>query len=208
MEKVAKIKKVLCKYLPQETEDYVTSLFIDYAVHFKIVRPRKTKYGDFRILAHDKIPQITVNGDLNPYSFLVTTIHEFAHLKTWLEYKNRAKPHGEEWKKNFIYLMLPIIEKRILPKDVEQALLNSFTNMKASSCTDIQLNRTLKKYDQYSINEVHLEKLPKYANFTLGIRIFKKGELRRTRYLCTDVTTGKQYLIHKLATVELIENEK
>jgi len=208
MDKTTKIKKVLTKYVPNETEDYLVSLFALYPVSFKIVAPRKTKLGDFRIISSTSIPQITVNGDLNEFAFLVTTIHEFAHLKTWMEHKNRVKPHGTEWKKNFIQLMLPIIELKILPKDVEIALINSFANMKASSCSDIQLNRTLKKYDKFAESEVTLEKLPKYANFTLGVRAYKKGELRRTRYLCTDLHSGKQYLIHKLATVEKIENEQ
>ncbi|MCO5259217.1 MAG: sprT domain-containing protein [Crocinitomicaceae bacterium] len=203
MEKSTKIKKVLTKYVPSNTEDYVASLFLLYPVSFKIVAPRKTKLGDFRAGRGETKSQITVNGNLNEYAFLVTTIHEFAHLKTWIEYKNSVKPHGDEWKRNFILLMEPIIEMKVMPKDIENALINSFVNMKASSCSDIQLNRVLKRYDSFTENEVTLEKLPKYANFTLGIRVFKKGELRRTRYLCTDINSGKQYLIHKLATVEV-----
>lgn len=204
---MTKIAAILRRYLPEGADNYIVSLFSSYPVSFKIVKPRKTKYGDFRISANQERPQITINGDLNPFAFLVTTVHEFAHLKTWMEYKNKVKPHGEEWKRNFIELMHPVIKMGILPKDVEQALLNSFMNMKASSCTDIQLQRVLKKYDVFSSKEILLEKLPKYATFALDTTVFKKGELRRTRFLCTEVNTGKQYLIYKLATVEQIQNE-
>lgn len=204
MEKATKIANVLSKYLPEGTEDYVTSLFLSYPVSFKIVRPRKTKQGDFRTPLPGSKPQITINGNLNAFAFLITTIHEFAHLKTWMEYNNGVKPHGAEWKNNFIRLMHPVIQLAILPRDIEQALLNSFMNMKASSCTDIQLQRVLKKYDVFSSGEILLEKLPKYATFALDTKVFMKGELRRTRFLCTEVGTGKQYLIYKLATVEHI----
>ena len=54
------------------------------------------------------------------------------------------------------------------------------------------------------VAEILLEKLPKYATFALDTKVFTKGELRRTRFLCTEVDTGKQYLIYKLATVEHI----
>lgn len=207
MKKVTKIATVLNKYLPEDTVNYVVTLFVDYPVSFKIVRPRKTKQGDFRAPVDGGQPQITINGNLNSFAFLVTTVHEFAHLKTWLEYKNKVKPHGEEWKRNFIQLMHPLIKMGILPKDIEQALLNSFMNMKASSCTDIQLQRILKKYDVFASREILLEKLPKYATFVLDAKVFEKGELRRTRFLCTEINTGKQYLIYKLATVEQVKNE-
>lgn len=208
MEKRSKIETILKKYLPEGTDNYVVSLFSQYPVLFKIVRPRKTKYGDFRIAPNESLPQITVNGNLNRFAFLVTTIHEFSHLKTWMEYGNKVKPHGEEWKRNFIDLMLPVIKMNSLPKDVEQALLNSFSNMKASSCTDIQLQRALKKYDDWSSGEILLEKLPKYATFALDKKVFRKEDLRRTRYLCTELNTGKKYLIYKLATVEQIQYEQ
>lgn len=192
----------MIKYLPEGTENYIVSLFEKFPVSFKIVKPRKSKLGDFRVGNRHEKPQITINGNLNKYSFLITTVHEFAHLKTWIEYKNSVNPHGQEWKRNFITLMFPLVEMNLLPKDIEQGLLTSFTNMKASSCTDIQLQRILKNYDDYSGNEIILEKLPKYATFVLDAKVFEKGELRRTRFLCTEKKTGKQYLIYKLATVE------
>lgn len=190
------------KYLPEGTENYVVSLFLSYPVAFKIVKPRKSKLGDFRPMPQGERSQITINGDLNQYAFLITTVHEFAHLKTWNEYKNKAKAHGTEWKNNFIELMYPLVQMGVLPRDVEQALLNSFSNMKASSCSDVQLNRVLKKYDKFASDEILLEELPKYSIFALDSKVFEKGDLRRSRFLCKEVNTGKQYLIYKLAVVQ------
>lgn len=208
LKKVVKIATILQKYLPEGTVDYVVKLLSTYPVSFRIVKPRKTKLGDFRVTHGVDRPQITINGDLNAFAFLITTIHEFAHLKTWREHGHNAKPHGQEWKANFVSLMHPLIQLNVLPREIEQALLNSFMNVKASSCTDIQLQRVLKSYDLFSSDQVLLEKLPKYATFALGTQVFEKGELRRTRFLCRDLSDGKQYLINKLATVEQVNNEQ
>ena len=59
--------------------------------------------------------KITVNGDLNPYSFLITTIHEFAHLVTFEEYQGRVKPHGKEWQLTYSKMLYPVIEDGGLP---------------------------------------------------------------------------------------------
>ena len=103
-DKRAKYNSVLKKYVPLEYVDLVTDLLLKYRVVFKIVKPRKTKLGDFRAGVKNEKHQITVNGDLNKYSFLITTLHEFAHLITYDEYGRNAAPHGKEWKDNFTQL--------------------------------------------------------------------------------------------------------
>jgi len=192
-----KIITILKKYLPLGTIDYFIDLFDRYPVLFVVVPPRSTKSGDFSV--KDSVPKITINNDLNPYAFLVTLIHEFAHLKTWREHGVKIKPHGTEWKNNFIELMQPILQLNSLPEDIQQAIRYSFYNVRASSCTDIQLNRTLHKYDV--IDAVPIEQLPDKAIFILQKKTFRKEVFRRTRYLCTELPTGKKYLIHQLANV-------
>lgn len=189
------------KFVPEGFETIVANLIISYPVQFKIVNPRATKLGDYRPSRNGLPHQITVNGDLNPYSFLITTIHEFAHLVNYIENGRKVTPHGEEWKNHFRKLLLPIIDTKLLPKDVEISLVNSLVKMKASSCSDIQLSRTLKKYDSANSDHVLLESLSHSSYFTLKEKKFIKGELRRQRFICTDLLTKKQYLIHRLAEV-------
>lgn len=40
--------------------------------------------------------------------------------------------------------------------------------------------------------------------FLFGKRKFKKEKLRRTRFVCQDLTNGRRYLISKIATVEKV----
>jgi len=179
----------------------VADLLFRDPVSFRIVRPRTTKLGDFRAGQPGQKSQITVNGDLNPYSFLVTTLHEFAHLETFLKYGHGVKPHGEEWKITYRNLLLPAIDSGLLPGDVLNALVNSLASTRASSCSDVQLSRILKRYDKPKEGIVLLESLPKNATFALQGKKFVKGDLRRKRYLCEEITGSRKYLVHALSEV-------
>lgn len=199
--KKEKVQEQLRSFLPSGFERMVADLIFGDPVYFKIVKPRNTKLGDFRAGTAGERPQITVNGNLNPYSFLITTLHEFAHLKAFLKYGNRIKPHGEEWKKEYRTLLLPAIDTKLLPDDLVKALMNSLVKTKASSCSDIDLMRVLKCYDQEDSSSVLLENIPKNGIFALKGKKFLKGELRRNRYLCEEITSKRMYLVHALSEV-------
>ena len=130
--------KILSEYLPEASVAEVLSLLDKHPCHLKIVNKRRTKHGNFKRYSDGKI-QITINNDLNPYRFLLTLIHEFAHLITFEEFK-RVKPHGQEWKRNFKHLMLPFVNPEIYPKDVLPFLVNYLINPKASTVADIILS--------------------------------------------------------------------
>jgi SprT protein len=198
------IKEVLKKYLPEEFVETIAAFLFTNTVRFKIVRGRTSKLGDFKAGLNGTIHQITVNGDLNPYSFLITTLHEFAHLITYDTYKAHVLPHGEEWKLCFRNLLMPIIKSGHLPKDIEHALIHSTNNIKASSCSDQGLMRVLKTYDRPKEGVVLLEKLAENAKFELQGRLFVKGVLRRKRFICHDTYSDKSYLINALAEVREI----
>ncbi len=197
--------KVLKKYIPEEYVEYTVELILRNRLEFRIVRPRKTKLGDFRYGPDLERPKITINGDLNPYSFLITTLHELAHYFVHLDHGHRIKAHGKEWQKEYQKLIYPVVETGHLPKDIETALLNSLVRVKASSCTDLNLFRVLKKYNTNNTDILHLEDLEENETFVLNGKAFTKGKLRRKRYLCTDISNRKQYLVSALAEVEKIE---
>ena len=195
------VRQQLKNFLPEGFESMVADLIFAEPVYFKIVKPRNTKLGDFRAGIQGERPQITVNGNLNIYSFLITTLHEFAHLKTHIKFGSRIKPHGEEWKIEYRKLLLPAIDTRLLPEDVVGALMNSLVKTKASSCSDIDLMRILKRYDNPDSPVVLLESIPKNSVFDLKGKKFLKGELRRNRYLCEEISSKRNYLVHALSEV-------
>jgi SprT protein len=199
----------LSRFMPEDFVGYVTDVFLSSNVRFSIVRSRASKLGDFRAGINGEKHRITVNGDLNPYSFLVTTLHEFAHLNTYLKFGRSVLPHGAEWKHEFKQLLLPVIDSKALPKDIEIALVNSLVNMKASSCSDHQLAKVLLNYDRLKDGQVLLEELPIHTAFVLNGREFIKGPLRRKRYVCHEASSNRAYLVSSLAQVyHKKENEK
>lgn len=184
--------------------------WIDYfKCEFKISRGRSSKFGDYRPPFDGKGHRISVNYNLNPYAFLVTTVHEFAHLHTWNEHKHKAKPHGAEWKNNFKKMMQPFFEKDVFPADIKQAIVRYLNNPAASSCSDLNLYRSLRLYDapQESIHTV--EKIPANTLFKLKDgRVFQKGEKLRKRYKCVEVATRRIYLFSPVAEVEVVSSNK
>ncbi len=199
--------RALRKYIPNEFVPLVSNLLTNHPVRFKIVKPRKTKRGDFRFDPRTKKYQITVNGDLNPYAFLITTLHEFAHLINHKNHGFSVAPHGKEWKVCFHQLLQPVILSEHTPANIRHALQKSAMRIKASSCTDLELNRALAAFDPED-GTIALEKLPLNTTFFVNGRTFKKGALRRTRFLCEEVSTGRKYLINKLSKVEQLHREE
>lgn len=183
----------------------VIAKWIDYfQCEFKISRSRATKLGDYRHPYKDLGHKISVNNNLNSYAFLVTTVHEFAHLLTWNDHKNKVKPHGEEWKHNFKRMMVPFLEKNVFPEDLQRAITGYLDNPSASSCTDLKLSRALRRYDELK-NHSRLEELPRDTLFVIKDgRKFRKGEQLRKRFRCECLDNGNIYLFNPLAEVMVL----
>src|SRR5690606_23237564 len=91
------MNETLSRYLPQQAVKPVFDLIVMHQVHLKIVNQRSTRHGDYR-QAHTGKHEITVNGSLNKYRFLMTLIHEISHLIAFEKFGRAIKPHGQEWK--------------------------------------------------------------------------------------------------------------
>ena len=195
------VQNTLSKYIPKPFISYASELLQNSGIEFRIVAPRKTKLGDFRMHSRKRSrAMITINGNLNPYAFLITFLHEMAHLHAYNKYNLGIKAHGKEWKYEFQQLLKPLIDAKEFPENLKQRLLVSVKNTKASSCSDMGLSRELRKFD-LKTNTIPLEDICIGDTFKLNKKSFKKGKLRRTRYLCIELNTGNGYLIHALAEV-------
>ncbi len=186
---------VLLKYLPKGSEDYAADLMLEYAIQLRIKNPRLSKLGDYRPPIPGKSHRISINRDLNPFAFLITFMHEVAHLLNFEKYGQRVSPHGIEWKREFQIISNPMIQQRFLPDDIQYALNRYLKNPKASSCTDSNLIRALRKYDPLSEWLLVEEILVGLAFETQDGRRFKKLEKMRTRYRCIELDTKKIYLV-------------
>ncbi|MFK7814399.1 MAG: SprT-like domain-containing protein [Maribacter sp.] len=198
--------EVLKKYLPERAVAPCLELIQNSQAHLKIVNERVTRHGDYRRMPNGR-HQITVNASLNKYRFLITLVHEIAHLVAFEKYGRRIKPHGLEWKHTFQRLMLPFIRPEIFPSKLLPLLAKHFKNPKASSSTDAQLSIALKSFDIQQSDNSYVFELPLGSVFRLyNGKLYKKGNRRVKRYECIELATGKLYLFQPNAEVELIKS--
>jgi len=195
----------LQQYLPPNTLEPVLSYLQFYHVHLTVARERKSILGDYRHRTHGKNHRISVNGNLNQYAFLITLLHELAHLLTFEKFGNRVASHGKEWKFIFGQLLAQFIEHNVFPDDIKKALLQSLHDPAASSCADEVLLKTLKRYDARQSHLVFVEEIPEGSLFkTHDGKVFRKGEKLRKRFRCEEVKTKRIYLFSPVYEAEVV----
>lgn len=190
---------VLAEFIPNAAVAPIIDYLHWHGIHLKIRRERKTKYGDYTPAHRGQPHTITVNGNLNPYHFLVTLLHEIAHLETHVQYGRSVLPHGKEWKKAFGLLLHRFGPLGVFPNDVWQALARYAENPAASSCGDVDLFKALRRYDvvessdsgrKVLVNELVANDCFRTAK---GDR-FRVLEKKRTRVVCEHTSTLVKYL--------------
>jgi SprT protein len=197
--------EALKEYLPENSFEAVMQYLVQYKVQLTVARQRQSILGDYRHAHAGKNHRISVNGNLNPYSFLITLLHELAHLLTYERHGNRVQAHGGEWKTLFGEILSQFLQQQIFPEDIRLALTRSLHNPAASSCADEKLLRILQRYDPPREGIMLLEQLPEAAIFKIkGGRAFKKGEKIRKRFKCQEIGTGKWYLFSPVYEVKTV----
>ena len=197
----------LAHYLPEGTYQPVMDYLHHYKVHLTIAKNRKSILGDYRHKRDSQHHRISVNGNLNKYAFLITLLHELAHLITFEIHHNRVQAHGKEWKDIYGQVLAQFIGKKVFPQDIEIELLRTLRNPGASTCSEERLQRVLYRYDSPS-KEGHLlvEQVPEGSLFkTNDGRVFRRGKKRTKRYYCVEISTARAYLFSAIYEVQLIE---
>jgi len=197
----------LAEYLPDNTFLPVVGILNHYKVHLKITRQRATVLGDYRHKGMYGNHIITVNGNLNKYEFLLTLLHELAHLLTYEQHKNKVAAHGIEWKINYGKILHQFVEYKCFPPDIEKALQKTIRNPAATTAGETELIKILRKYNTNTRPDVlHVEEIEEGQLFiTKDGRVFKRGKIRRKRYECIEVNSGLKFHVSAIAEVKLYE---
>jgi SprT protein len=204
-----KFLHALSQLVPAPAINYCIELWDQTPFSFTLSKSRNSCFGN-HMYHSDKGHKITVNHDLSPHAFLLTYIHEVAHLRTVEEQitqksglfnrKKRFDPHGLEWKRNFKVLMEPLLSSSFFPPDVLPALKDYMKNPRASSVSHQALAKALHLKAEGPV----LENMQPGQSFIIRGQRFKIIEFRRTRALCEEHHTKKRYLVAKIAAVEPI----
>ena len=135
----------ICSFLPKKTCQLINHWISELNVDVKLSKPRKTKFGDFKVI-NNKF-YITINDNLNKYSFLITLTHELAHAFVYSKHQNNVKPHGREWKQTFKLMMINFLTPNHLPNDILNSLSKHLINPTYSSFSDVELAKVLRNYN-------------------------------------------------------------
>jgi len=196
----------LSQFLPPGSWELIAPYFQTHTIQLTLTRERKSLLGDYR----NPIPRqpqhkISININLNPYSFLITLLHELAHMLNYIAHGHTVQPHGSEWKKEFRTALIPFLGKSFFPTDIEKALIAYLSNPAASTCTDIALYKALYKYDQNKPGYYLLDDLPDNATFSddEGI-VFQKIHKIRTRIKIKMLSNSKFFLASPIMEVKFL----
>ncbi|MBM3442730.1 MAG: SprT family zinc-dependent metalloprotease [Bacteroidetes bacterium] len=181
-------------YLPEGSFPLVEPLLVTHRVHLTITRSRVSILGDYRHALGVRNHRISVNGNLNRFAFLITLLHECAHLLTFIQHGSQVASHGKEWKSHYAAILHVFMLQGIFPENIRRALEDSLKNPAASSCADAELMRVLRQYDAVRDGYCLVDEIPAGGQFRInGGRVFKKGNRQRKRYLCEELATGRVY---------------
>jgi hypothetical protein len=185
----------LSAFMPKGAVDMVMQYLVQYKVHLTITRERKSILGDYRFAVNGKNHRISVNGNLNEFAFLITLLHELAHLVAFLRYGKAIASHGREWKQVYGEILHEFLAPGIFPPDIAREVSSTLRNPAAGSCAEDGLLRALRKYDSHDSNKKLVEEIAEGQLFqTDDGRIFKRGSQLRKRIRCLEAKTGKVYL--------------
>ena len=175
--------QALADFLPEGSFQSVIQYIQHFKVHLTITQKRRSVLGDYRHAVMGKNHRISINGNLNQFEFLITLLHELAHLLTFEKFSNKVEPHGKEWKSIYSTLLIDFVQQQIFPPDIVKALQKSIINPAATANGETELLMVLRKYDQKKREGYfHIADLPVGAVFqTEDGRIFKKGNKRRNQ---------------------------
>lgn len=199
------VKQTIESHVPPAAAEYCFQLWQQSPFELKLTKTRQTKVCDFTSKRSRVHPRITLNHDLNPYLFLMTYIHEVAHLRVFLRFGNRVDAHGEEWKSTFTDLMLPVLWENVFPEEILHDLRKHMINPKASSFADSILTRSFRKFDKDRDQFMVLADVPEGSTFYFQGRYFVKGKLRRTRVICRELKSKRDYLVPVDAEVNQVQ---
>lgn len=207
MAKVEHPLEALRQFLPDGSFDPVVQLIHHYKIHLTVTKARKSVLGDYRHPFMGANHKISVNGNLNQYEFLITLLHELAHLLCYEQYKNRVEAHGQEWKGIYGNLLAQFIQMDLFPTDIKNCLLKTLKNPAATANGETKLLLVLRKH-----NAVQKEGVQLVAHLQEGTlfeamkgKVFKRGKKRRIRIECIEVATGHVYSFSALTEVKVIQ---
>lgn len=190
--------KNLTTYIGEDVAIYIEKFTRGLTLKLKVTKERDSKYGDYLPSINGKPQRITVNGNLDKFSFLITLLHELAHLKAYENFGRKIKAHGKEWKLEFIKIIDDALNNNLFPVEIAkiiklQYVIKKDLTYESRIIIDDSINTFLNISTPIRLEDFPINSLVSLIN---GMRI-KVVEIKRTRYLCKCLNNNKMYYIQK-----------
>ena len=189
-------------HVPALCLEPISQLLDTFPVLVRVTPRRKTKHGDHRLSGCRRYSIITVNASGNPYQFLVTLLHEFAHAETLATFGALVQSHGPEWKNIFSRILLDFAKKGLFPENLTSIVQRHALNPLYSSAADAELQLALRRHDTLDQRCTVAELTYKQAFSLDGKLVLIKGLKLRTRYRCV-TPEGRAYNVSASARVKI-----
>ncbi len=178
---------------------YFSQLLENKTVVIRQVNVRKSKYGDFRYFRNKPTPVITVNKQMSSDALTFILAHEISHFLVYSQFGRISEPHGQQWKNVFSKILVSLVQMSCFSKECQDELCKFSRTPRATVSRGSELFNQLFPSDELSAGMLSLESLTNGELFQIPghLNVFKKGALRRTRYVCLCMKTRKQYLFSR-----------
>ncbi|MDO5509934.1 MAG: SprT-like domain-containing protein [Weeksellaceae bacterium] len=191
---------ILLKYTPPGSLEFIEKWTENRKLKLIIKWERKNILGNYCYKRN--YHQITLNNNLTKELFFLTLTHELAHMHVQESFKKKVKPHGPEWKNIFGELMMESIG--VYSENLQPIIQDFAENPKANFFSYSPMVEYF--FDDMYPNKLILKSLPEKSFFLYNQKLFQKGKMRKLKYLCQEVSTGREYLFHVLAPIDVAEH--
>ncbi len=199
------VPDALTRHVPQTAAAYCIELWQLGKFSLRITKDRQTKLGDYTFDPKNGQHTISVNQGLNRYAFLITYLHEVAHLVTQLRFGVSVKPHGIEWQSAFKEIVFPVATTDVFPEEILRALFRHMKTPAASSCSDLQLQKVLHAYDSDAADFVFVEELMVNQQFQIKKDIYRVIEKSLKKSICIQESNQKKYYVPHVMRVKKVK---
>lgn len=189
---------------PIQMHDEIGDVITKLGLKVSFVKPRKTKFGDFRVRLNEPM-EITVNNNLGVTHGALTFFHELAHAICYTQHGNKVKPHGKHWKAIYGGLILHVLDCQFFPPHLEKVITQHAIATKSSTCYDTKLMLAINNGLSQNTNKVAIASLFAGDTFEFGNHRYELGQKRRTRFLCYRLPDKKPFTFSAAALVEMME---
>lgn len=174
----------LAPFLPAGSLEVIGEWLRVDNLSIKLTSGRGQRLGAYKREASG-MQTILLNRNQDPYSFLITLVHEIAHMQARKLYGRHVQPHGLEWKQTYSRLIIKAAAIPSLPADICAMMAEIARSPESRHYGKISVSKVLLKYSTKAEPGELLCDIPPGTRFRMPDgKVYIKGEKIRTRYRC------------------------